>query len=144
MTLDEIQAEWEKDSEIDRTELGQESIKIPQLHSKYYKMFSKERLILRKLEADYKILKFAKHEFYTQGPNEETQAKGWKFPNIGQILKSDLNTYMEADKDIIEISLRIGYQQEKVDMLESAIKSLVARGFNLKAAIEWEKFKVGA
>ena len=35
------------------------------------------------------------------------------------------------------------YQQEKVDFLDSAIKSLTNRGFNLKAAIDWEKFKMG-
>ena len=34
-------------------------------------------------------------------------------------------------------------QQEKVDFLDSAIKSLTNRGFNLKAAIDWEKFKMG-
>ena len=34
-------------------------------------------------------------------------------------------------------------QKEKVDFLESIIKSLNNRGFNLNAAIQWEKFKVG-
>ena len=40
MTLEELQADWEKDTVIDRSELGQEALKIPQLHSKYYKIFS--------------------------------------------------------------------------------------------------------
>jgi hypothetical protein len=41
------------------------------------------------------------------------------------------------------MSLRIGIQQEKIELLESIIKSLTGRGFNIKAALEWEKFKVG-
>ena len=38
MTMEEIMEAWSNDSNIDRTELGEESLKIPQLHSKYYKM----------------------------------------------------------------------------------------------------------
>ena len=36
MTLEEIQNLWSKDSKVDRTELGEEAIRIPQIHSKYF------------------------------------------------------------------------------------------------------------
>ena len=55
MTLDELLENWKADSEIDRTELGNEAIKIPQLHSKYFKFYSTERLTLRKLEEEAKV-----------------------------------------------------------------------------------------
>jgi hypothetical protein len=64
-------------------------------------------------------------------------------PPQGKILKSEVNNYIEADKDIVNLSLKLGIQHEKIDLLESIIKSLTARGFNIKAAIEWERFKVG-
>jgi hypothetical protein len=35
-------------------------------------------------------------------------------------------------------------QKEKVDFVESIIKSLTTRGYQIKSAIDWEKFKVGA
>lgn len=143
MKLEEIYSLWEKDSQVDRTELGEEALKIPQLHGKYFKIYSNERLVLRKLEADMKQLKLAKYEFYTQGPTKETQDLGWQLPPIGKILKSDVNSYIEADKDIINLSLKIGMQQEKIDLLDSIIRSLNNRGYNIKAAIDWEKFKVG-
>jgi hypothetical protein len=54
-----------------------------------------------------------------------------------------VNNYIEADKDMVNLSLKLGIQHEKIDLLESIIKSLTARGFNIKAAIEWERFKVG-
>ena len=56
-TLDDLFDLWAEDSKIDRTELGEESIKIPQLHSKYYKLYSTERLKSVKLQEDLKILK---------------------------------------------------------------------------------------
>lgn len=143
MKIDDIYAEWEKDSHLDRSELGEEALKIPKLHHKYFKIFTHERLQLRKLEADLKQLKLEKHEFFTIGPTEETHEKGWRLPPQGKILRSDVNNYIEADKDIVNLSLKIGIQHEKIDLLESIIKSLTARGFNIKAAIEWERFKVG-
>jgi hypothetical protein len=144
MKLEDIYEEWKKDSDIDKTELGDEALKIPKLHHKYYQMFTHERLLLRKYEADFKNLKLSKYEFYTMGPTEESRDKGWQLPARGMILKSDLPMYMEADKDIVDMSLRIGMQQEKIELLESIIKSLVNRGFQIKSAIEWTKFTMGA
>jgi hypothetical protein len=144
MKLDEIYAEWDKDSKIDTTDLGNESIKIPQLHNKYFKVYTSEKLLLRKYEAEMRELKLEKYEFYTQGPTKETQEKGWSLPAKGLILKSDIPMYMDGDKQLIELSLKIGYQQEKIELLESIIKSLVNRGFQIKSAIDWHKFTMGA
>ena len=91
-----------------------------------------------------KTLKLQKYEFYTQGPSKETQDKGWELPGKGMILKQEMPMYLEGDKDIIELSLKIGYQQEKVELLESIIKSLTNRGFQIKAAIDFYKFTMGA
>jgi len=144
MLLEQIHDEWAKDSDIDKTELGEESLKIPKLHNKYFQIFSKERLLLRKYEADMKKLKLEKYEFYTQGPSKETKDRDWELPSKGIILKQEMPMYLEADKDIIELSLKIGYQQEKVEFLDSIIRSLTNRGFQIKAAIDWYKFTMGA
>lgn len=143
MKLEDIFEVWKEDSNIDRTELGEESLKLPKLHHKYMKMYSREKLILHKLDTEMKSLKLDKYEFYTQGPNEETQAKGWKIPAKGLILKSDIPMYMDADRDIINMSLKIGYQKEKVELLESIIKNITNRGFAIKNAIDWAKFQMG-
>jgi hypothetical protein len=144
MKIEDIFDLWKEDCDIDRTELGDEAIKIAKLHSKYYQMFVVERLALRSLEAEMKQLKLDKHEFYTQGPNEESRERGWELPAKGLILKADMPLYMEADKDIIKLSLKIGLAQEKVEFLESIIKSLNNRGYNIKAAIDWFRFTNGA
>ena len=144
MKIEELFAHWKEDSEIDRTELGDEALRIPKIHHKYYQIYIHEKLILRSYESEMKQLKLDKYEFFTQGPNEETKDKGWKLPPKGMILKSDIPLYMEADKEIVALSLKIGYQQEKVELLDSIIKSLNSRGFNIKAAIDWQKFTMGA
>ena len=39
MKLEEIQESWSSDSQIDDTQLDNESLKIPELHHKYYRIF---------------------------------------------------------------------------------------------------------
>ena len=143
MKLEAIQEEWGRDSDVDKTELGDEALKIPKLHHKYYQIYTAEKMLLRKYESDMKQLKLVKYEFYTMGPNEDTP-KDWRLPPRGMILKSDVPMYMEADRDIVDMSLKIGMQQEKVELLESIIKSLTNRGFQIKSAIDWFKFTMGA
>mgnify|MGYP000532844702 CR=1 FL=1 len=143
MQLDEILSEWRKDSEIDRTELGEEALKIPKLHSKYYNIYATERLQLRKLETDFKVLQKLKYEYFSGTLDyEELKDQGWE-PNNLKILRADIPQYIDSDKDIIELTLKIAYQKEKVEFLDNAIRTLNTRGYNIRAAIDWEKFKVG-
>lgn len=143
MKLEDILAMWEEDSVIDKQNLSDEALKISKLHHKYYRIFINERLTLRKYESELKVLKKDKFEFYTQGPTEETHKLGWRLPPIGKILRSDAGMYVDTDQDIINLTLKIGIQHEKVDFLESIIRSLRDRNFNIKAAIDWERFKTG-
>lgn len=135
---------WVADSKIDRTELGEESLRIPALHSKYFNLFSQERMTLRQLEVELKTLYRQKFEYYNGTLSEdELRANGWE-PFALRVLKSDISVYMQADTDLNKIGLRIEMQKEKVDFLESIIKNLPARGYQINAAISWERFKVGA
>lgn len=144
MKFEDIFEEWKKDSEIDKTDLGNESLKIPRLHHKYYMMLVSEKASLKKLDAQMKQLRLSKYEFYSQGHTEETKKLGWELPPRGIILKADIPMYIESDKDIIDLSLKIGMQGEKVEFLESIIKSLHNRNFLIKNAIDFVKFTMGA
>lgn len=143
MKFEDIFEQWNIDSTIDKTELDNESLRIPKLHHKYYMMLVAEKALLKKQESQLKELKLSKYEFYSQGHTEETKHLGWKLPARGMILKADIPMYMEADKDIIELSLKIGMQQEKVDFLESIIKSFQTRGYIIKSALDFMKFTMG-
>jgi hypothetical protein len=144
MKIEDILEQWKIDSQIDRTELGDAALVIPKLHHKYYEIYIQEKLSLRSYETDMKKLKLEKYEFYTQGHTDQTKSLGWELPARGMILKTDIPMYMDADKDTIKLSLKIGIQQEKVELLESIIKSLTNRGYQIKSAIDWVKFTNGS
>jgi hypothetical protein len=144
MKLEDIQQLWETDSDIDRTELGEESLRIPQLHSKYFKLYSNERLVLKKYQADYKQLYKDKFQYYNGTLDEETlRERQWE-PNPLKILRTDIPVHIDGDKELQLIQMKIDIQEEKITFLESAIKSLTNRGFQIKAAIDWAKFQNGA
>ena len=143
MKLEEILELWAEDCSVDRTELGEESLKLPKLHSKYLRIYTEERLLLRRLEGEKKEILLLKHDYYRGVmPEEDLKANGWE-PFRLSVLKSDIPMYIDADQDIIKLNLRIAMQQEKVDSLESIIRSINNRGFLIKNAIEFERFKVG-
>ena len=142
MKLEDIYREWDKDCVMDRTALDHEAINIPKLHNKYYKLYTAERLLLKRLNAEMKQLTLAKHEFYTQGPTSE-QAKEWELPAKGLILKNEVPMYMEADKELIAMSLKIGHQEEKIDLLESIIKNINNRQWQIGRAIDFIRWTSG-
>jgi len=149
MNIDEIFTEWDKDSKIDRTELGKESLEIPKLHNKYYRIYINEKMRLIKQESNLKQLLALRHDFYSGNIDNETLKElGWwdEWEKIGRrtILKTEIPRYLESDQLIIDQQLKIATQKEKVGLLDSIIKSLVSRGFNIKAAIEFAKFQSGA
>ncbi len=149
MNIDQIFAEWDKDSKLDRNRLDEESLSIPKLHNKYYKIYVTEKAKLLRLEADYKILYKDRYDFYSGTIDDETLEKySWtaEFKEFSRkkILKSDIDRHLDADENIVNITLKIGLQKEKVGLIDSIIKSLRDRGFNIKNSIDFIRFQSGA
>jgi hypothetical protein len=140
MNLDEIQSLWEQDSIIDQDNLHDESIKIPSLHAKYYKLYN-NILLLRKLEENkYKILKKEKWMYYS-GKAEPDVYKQKPFDH--KVLKPDIDKYMDADEDLIKSISKIDYYQTMLSYLESILKTILNRTYQIKNAIEYMRFTAG-
>ena len=143
MTFEEVHQMWMKDSDIDDSNLGIESTRSHKLHATYYRLFHNESLKLKKLKKRYDILYLEKYEFYTQGPTKEDIEKGWKLPAKGVILKNEVDKYLAADPDIINLSLKIAVQDELVTFIESVIYQINQRQWTIKNRIDWQKFLNG-
>ncbi len=143
MTLEELLEVWEADCAIDQYQLGEEALRIPKLHSKYYRMYMKEKQLAFELQAALRVLKLHKSEFYTMGPHAETP-KEWKLPDSGRVPKTAVAEYLEADKEVIKLTTTLAMQMEKAKFLESIINGLRERGFAIKNAIDMLRFQSGA
>jgi hypothetical protein len=137
--IEQILNHWEKDSVIDSTEPGKELIRIPILHNKYLTILIKHKLASKKANFDYLRMKKVKWEYYNgKLSREELEEHGWE--QFKFTLKSDINTYLESDNDLIRLLEKKIYHEEVITMIESIMKELNSRTYQLKDFIAWEKF----
>ena len=144
MNLEDIRNMAKHDLGMDKTELDTESMKTPQLHNKYLIMYSDEKLILGKLQSDFNVLKKDKWLYYTgKMSQEQLEENNWESLDLN-ILKTDIDKFIDSDTDIITLSNKILLQKEKVNYLENIIKIINNRQWSIRATIDWLKFTNGS
>jgi len=144
MNISEIKDHWRKDCKIDIENLANEAAKTPEFHSKYYDLYVDEKIELKKIESEYKVLKRLKYEYYLGKLSpEQIKNLGWEQFDL-KILRSELDVYIDSDSDLIRCTLRISEQQEKVLFLENIIKAINGRGFHIKSAIDFIRWTQGS
>ena len=137
MDIDEIQTLWKEDSQIDDDNLHGESTRIPALHAKYYQILNKMILLKKMEETKFKILSKEKWQNYTGKADPEIYIDK---PFDYKVLRQDIDKYMDADPDLIKISSKIEYYQVMINFLDSILKTINNRTYQIKNAIEWQKF----
>ncbi len=140
MTIQEILDNWHVDIQINKRFLDDEALKSSALHHKYMSMLVRENMLLVKAKNDYNVLLLDKYVFYTEGAKTIKDIQ--KAPR-GAVLKTEAEKYLQADPDMIEAITKLALQQEKVDLLKSILKQIEKRSFDVKNALDFQKFMAG-
>tara|TARA_R100001443_G_scaffold29303_1_gene42496 strand:+ start:22 stop:450 length:429 start_codon:yes stop_codon:yes gene_type:complete len=141
MNLDKIQEMWEKDSFIDPDNLHDESLKIPQLHAKYYTVYNTITLLREKARDQYSKIKLERYNYYTGKAEPEVYEKE-PFPY--KVREKDaIQRHLDADERLTTVELKIRYYDTTLKFLEEIIKNVSNRTFQIKNAIEWNRFQAG-
>ena len=141
MKIEDIKDMLEKDRSIDHTQLDTESLKIPEQAVKYQQMAHDEAVTLRYLEREYNIMKLNRWMYYMGKADDEVYEKE---PFNHKVLKSDVNTFLDADSKLCNLQDRIILQTEKLKLVVEAGKVMQNKSFNIKNALEHQKFMGGA
>ena len=141
MNLDDIQSMWEKDSQIDRDNLHDESLKIPALHAKYHEMFNNILLLRKRAEQQRKNIRHERYEFFSGKADPEVYVET-PFPKKIRD-KDTMQKYLDADENMKNINLKIDYYEAQLNYVESILKQINNRTYQIKNAIEWNKFIAG-
>ena len=139
--LDTIQEMWEKDAKIDRDNLHDESLNIPSLHAKYFQIYNTIFLLRKKAEQQRKNIRHERYEYFSgkADPNVYIQNP---FPK--KIRDKDTMTkYLDADEKLSNASLKIEYYDTMLTYLESILKVIQNRTYQIKNAIEFMRFNAG-
>tara|TARA_B100000424_G_scaffold208904_1_gene166230 strand:- start:2296 stop:2733 length:438 start_codon:yes stop_codon:yes gene_type:complete len=143
LKLEEIQELWNRDRDIDISNLAVESVRIPQVHDKYLKIYIDERIKLKGLEFDLAKITRLKTNYYAGTMSqEELDELGWQ-PFLVKVIKGERQAYLDSDDDIIKLKKNMVIVQEKINYVDSIIKMISNRGFQIKSAIDWIKYKDG-
>lgn len=144
MRLTELQEEWASDCKIDETDLGKESARTPKLHSKYLNLLTTTKLQLRKSESDYLKLRRIKWRYYRgEMTQQELTEMGWDQWQGIKPIKNEMDEFLATDSDLIVLQDKIEYLKTIHYQLESILKSLSSRTWDIKSSIEWTKFTNG-
>ena len=141
MNLEQIQEMWEKDSHIDPDNLHDESLKIPQLHSKYYTLYNTITLLRERAREQYSKVRLERYNYYTGKATAEVYAEE-PFPY--KVREKDaIQRHLEADDKMNKVDMKIKYYDTMLKFLEEIIRNISGRTYQIKNAIEWNKFQAG-
>ena len=139
--LETIQEMWEKDAKIDRANLHDESLNIPSLHAKYFQIYNTIFLLRKKAEQQRKNIRHERYEYFSGKADPDVYIQN-PFPK--KIRDKDTMTkYLDADEKLSNASLKIEYYDTMLTYLESILKVIQNRTYQIKNAIEFMRFNAG-
>lgn len=141
MNLETIQSMWEKDSQIDKDNLHDESLKIPALHAKYHELFNNILLLRKKAEQQRKNIRHERYEYYSGKADPDVYLEN-PFPKKVRD-KDAMQKYLDADEKFSQVNLKIDYYETMLNYIESILKQVSNRTYQIKNAIEWQRFTAG-
>ena len=141
INLDKIQSMWQEDCKIDIDNMHEESIKIPQLHSKYHEILNNLILLRTKAQKIQKSVRHERYEYYSGKADPEVYERE-PFPKKVRD-KEALIRYMDADDRVSDANLKVEYYDVMINYTESILRQISNRTYQIKNSIEWHKFQAG-
>jgi len=139
--LESLQKMWEEDSEIDKDNLHDESLKIPQLHAKYFDLYNTIFLLRKKADQQRKNIRHERYEYFSGKSDPDVYIKD-PFPKKIRD-KDTMQKYLDADNKLSQSSLKIEYYDTMLTYIESILKVIQNRTYQIKNAIEFMRFQSG-
>ena len=133
INLDKIQSMWQEDCKIDIDNMHEESIKIPQLHSKYHEILNNLILLRTKAQKIQKSVRHERYEYYSGKADPEVYEKE-PFPKKVRD-KDALIRYMDADDRVSDANLKVEYYDVMLNYTESILKQISNRTYQIKNSI---------
>jgi len=141
LDLDTIQRMWEQDSKIDPDNLHTESLNIPILHSKYFEIHNTILLLKKKAEQQKKNIRHQKYEYFTGKADPDVYLEN-PFPKKVRD-KETLQGYLDSDEKLSQASLKVDYYETMLIYVDSILKMISNRTYQIKNAIEFMRFTAG-
>ncbi len=144
MSILNIISNWQEDCKINKVDPDNDLLKIPNLHSKYSAQVVLHSIAHGKKLSELSKLKKIKTEYYSGKLNNTEDLKKYGLEPFPFKLKSDIKVYLEADTDINKILLEISNHEEAIKYCKSIVEQIHDRTWQIKAYLDYSKFKIGS
>ncbi len=139
--LEKIQEMWEKDAKIDPDNLHTESLNIPVLHAKYFDLYNTIVLLRKKAEQQKKNIHHERYEYFSGKADPDVYVEN-PFPKKIRD-KETMQKYLDADDKLSSINMKICYYDTMLYYLESILKVIQNRTYQIKNSIDFLRFNAG-
>ena len=133
---------WEKDAEVNKSNLDDESLNVPKLHHKYLTMYldikTKRMAYKNKLET---IKKYK--EIYYSGQATADVYKEKPF-DLKLKTRSGIEKHVNTDIEVVGLRDKIEYMDILLEGINHILEQIKWRNQHIKSAIDWAKFTSGA
>jgi hypothetical protein len=144
MKLEELQLEWEADTQVDPLNLDDEALKTQRLHAKYLRLLIDSKMKLAALDVKYRELRQLRFRYYRGELSQpELGENGWTQYQGLKPIKSVMDELLEGDEHLHKVEIRKQYVETMVYFLEQIMNGIRSRGWDIKNAIEYKKFLAG-
>jgi hypothetical protein len=144
MTIDQYHDAWDADAPMHKDDLGTDARNVPLLHAKWWRYYTSEKRRYRQLLHKYKTLYHQKYVWYNGKMLDEDRIKlGWEPQPLSIKRTADIERHIGADDDIQALMTERDDVEETLKFLEDVIKHINKRGFDVKNAIDYQRFQMG-
>jgi len=131
MNLKELQEQATIDTTITDENLGEYTLSVPGLTTKWLRYLSEERILFEALEIDMAVKRKARGHYYRFDSD-------FKFKD-----KAHYEELMRGDQVLNQIRAKLVVSTEAINFIEGVIKNLNGASFNIGNYIKWQMFRSG-
>ena len=98
-------------------------------------------LLRKKAEQQRKNIRHERYEYYSGKADPDVYLEN-PFPKKVRD-KDAMQKYLDADEKLSQVNLKIDYYETMLNYIESILKQVSNRTYQIKNAIEWQRFTAG-
>jgi hypothetical protein len=131
MNIDTFLKEMEEDFRLTPENIQDKMYTVPNLHSKYLKIFFREKARYNKMDKELNKLYREKYYFYTT-----------KYDKLLENQK-EIQFHILSDEEYAELNQKVENQKVLVDCVDRTLKKVSQLTFDIKGIIEYTKYLQG-
>lgn len=144
MSIEQLKEEWHKDCIISQNDIGYESLKTASLHAKYLDELFYYRNKVLAIEKQYNAMRKLRTRYYRgELTHAELVDNNWPQYNGPKLAKTETDTFLSGDEELVAMKYNLDLVKNIVTYIESIMKQISTRTYDIKNFLLDRQFTTG-